>query len=34
VRSMRCVLGAKMKFEFLDGTIAMPTAAFDPSHRA
>ncbi|GAU25648.1 hypothetical protein TSUD_265740 [Trifolium subterraneum] len=31
---MRRALGAKLKFEFLDGTIPMPLDAFDPSFRA
>lgn len=33
-RSMRRALGAKMKFEFLDGTIPMLADSFDPLHRA
>ncbi|MCH79800.1 retrovirus-related Pol polyprotein from transposon TNT 1-94, partial [Trifolium medium] len=33
-RSMRRALGAKLKFEFLDGTIPVPTDPFDPSFRA
>lgn len=33
-RSLRRALGAKLKFEFLDGTIPMPVDAFDPSFRA
>ncbi|CAJ2652049.1 unnamed protein product [Trifolium pratense] len=33
-RSMRRALGAKLKFEFLDGTIPMPVDDFDPSFRA
>ncbi|MCI16888.1 hypothetical protein A2U01_0038033 [Trifolium medium] len=32
--SMRRALGAKLKFEFLDGSIPMPADAFDPSYRA
>jgi len=28
---MRRALGAKMKFDFLDGSIVMPTDPFDPS---
>lgn len=33
-RSMRRALGAKMKFDFLDGSIVMPADPFDPSFRA
>jgi hypothetical protein len=33
-RSMRRALGAKLKFEFLDGSILTPADAFDPSYRA
>ncbi|XP_045812617.1 uncharacterized protein LOC123906683 isoform X2 [Trifolium pratense] len=33
-RSMRRALGAKLKFEFLDGTIPTPADAFDPSYRS
>ncbi|GAU50785.1 hypothetical protein TSUD_192210 [Trifolium subterraneum] len=33
-RSMRRALGAKLKFEFIDGSIPMPVDAFDPSFRA
>ncbi|MCI65496.1 retrovirus-related pol polyprotein, partial [Trifolium medium] len=31
---MRRVLGAKLKFEFLDGSIPTPVDAFDPSYCA
>ncbi|XP_058734143.1 uncharacterized protein LOC131605858 [Vicia villosa] len=31
---MRRTLGAKLKFEFLDGTIPMSVDSFDPLHRA
>jgi hypothetical protein len=31
---MRRALGAKLKFDFLDGTIPMPADSFDPSFRA
>jgi hypothetical protein len=31
---MRRALGAKLKFEFLDGSIPVPASAFDPSFRA
>ncbi|GAU48591.1 hypothetical protein TSUD_405820 [Trifolium subterraneum] len=33
-RSMRRALGAKLKFEFVDGSIPAPVDAFDPSYRA
>jgi hypothetical protein len=33
-RAMRRALGAKLKFEFLDGSIPMPINSFDPSFRA
>jgi hypothetical protein len=33
-RSMRRALGAKLKFEFLDGSIPAPIDAFDPSYRS
>ncbi|MCI31365.1 hypothetical protein A2U01_0052577, partial [Trifolium medium] len=33
-RSMRHALGAKLKFEFLDGSIPVSVDAFDPSYRA
>ncbi|MCI35227.1 retrovirus-related Pol polyprotein from transposon TNT 1-94, partial [Trifolium medium] len=33
-RSMRRALGGKMKFEFVDGSIAVPTDPFDPTFRA
>jgi hypothetical protein len=33
-RSMRRALGAKLKFEFIDGSIPAPIDAFDPSYRA
>ncbi|MCI10080.1 receptor-like serine/threonine kinase [Trifolium medium] len=33
-RSMRRALGAKLKFEFLDGSIPAPVDVFDPSYRA
>jgi hypothetical protein len=33
-RSMRRALGAKLKFEFLDGSISAAIDAFDPSYRA
>ncbi|KAK2386761.1 hypothetical protein QL285_060613 [Trifolium repens] len=33
-RSMRRAFGTKMKFEFVDGSITMPTDPFDPSRRA
>jgi hypothetical protein len=33
-RSMRRALGAKLKFEFFDGSIPMPADAFDLSYRA
>jgi hypothetical protein len=31
---MRRALGAKLKFEFLDGSIPVPASTFDPSFRA
>jgi hypothetical protein len=31
---MRRALGAKLKFEFLDGSILMPADEFNPSYRA
>lgn len=33
-RSMRKALGGKMKFDFVDSTIPVPTNSFDPSFRA
>ena len=33
-RSMRRALGGKMKFDFVDGTIQIPTDSFDPTFRA
>jgi hypothetical protein len=33
-RSMKRALGAKMKLDFVDGTIPVPGDAFDPSFRA
>jgi hypothetical protein len=33
-RSMKRALGAKMKLDFIDGTLLVPTDAFDPSYRA
>ncbi|GAU22715.1 hypothetical protein TSUD_138390 [Trifolium subterraneum] len=33
-RSMRRALGGKLKIEFIDGSIAVPTDQFDPSFRA
>jgi hypothetical protein len=33
-RSMRRALGAKLKFEFLDGSIPAPIDAFDPTYRS
>jgi hypothetical protein len=33
-RSMKRALGAKMKLDFIDGSIPIPTDAFDPSFRA
>lgn len=34
VRSMRRALGAKMKFDFVHGTITVPTDSLEPSFRA
>jgi hypothetical protein len=33
-RSMKRALGAKLKLDFIDGTLPVPTDAFDPSFRA
>ena len=33
-RAMKRALGAKMKLDFVDGTIPVPDDAFDPSFRA
>jgi hypothetical protein len=33
-RSMKRALGAKMKLDFIDGTLPVPADAFDPSFRA
>ncbi|MCI31816.1 retrovirus-related Pol polyprotein from transposon TNT 1-94, partial [Trifolium medium] len=33
-RSMRRALGAKCKYEFIDGSITVPHDPFDPSFRA
>jgi hypothetical protein len=33
-RSMKRALGAKMKLDFIDGTLPVPTDAFDPYFRA
>ncbi|MCI40781.1 receptor-like serine/threonine kinase, partial [Trifolium medium] len=33
-RSMRRALGAKMKLEFINGTITIPDDDFDPTFRA
>ncbi|GAU21388.1 hypothetical protein TSUD_32170 [Trifolium subterraneum] len=33
-RSMKRALGAKMKFDFIDGTLPVPVDVFDPSFRA
>ncbi|GAU49938.1 hypothetical protein TSUD_290950 [Trifolium subterraneum] len=33
-RSMKRALGAKMKLDFIDGTLPVPVDAFDPSFRA
>jgi hypothetical protein len=34
VRSMRRALGGKIKYDFVDGSIQVPTDPFDPSIRA
>jgi hypothetical protein len=31
---MKRALGAKMKLDFIDGTLLVPADAFDPSYRA